>query len=209
MVCPNCGLNNRQRFLLGEALKKSKKYKNCKIYIYEQVTVCYQKIKSIYPNTIGSEYFGSEYESGTLVNGILHEDSAELSFPENSFDLILSLDVFEHVFDLEKSFKEAFRVLKPSGQMIFSVPYGSFLKGVDITQKRAEIIDGNIVYIKETQYHGNPISDKGSLVVYNIAWDCLEMLKSVGFSDIHLTAGYNRMTGNIGLLQFFFEAIKQ
>jgi len=189
---------------LGHILNRIKK-KDKLIYIYEQVTPFYKELTRIYPNTIGSEYLDSKYKSGTIVDGIRHEDSTCLSFPSNSFDLVLSLDVFEHVFDLEKSFNEAFRILKSPGRLIFSIPF--YLKR-DKTSKRAEIKNGNIVYLKKPHYHGNPISDKGSLVVYEISWDCLDMLKKCGFKDAYLTAGYNRKTGNIGLLQFFFEAVK-
>jgi SAM-dependent methyltransferase len=206
MVCPNCGLNNRQRFLLERVLKASKKYTDCQIYIYEQVTPFYNVIKKIYPKITGSEYLGAEYSSGTVVNGIRHEDSTCLSFSDNSFDLVLSLDVFEHIFDLEKGFKEAFRILKPRGKMTFSIP---FYPLNNTTQKRAEITDGKIIFLKEPQYHGNPVSEKGSLVVYDISWDCFDVIKKCGFSKVYMVAGYNRLTGNIGdPLQFFFEAIK-
>jgi SAM-dependent methyltransferase len=205
MVCRICRLNNRQRFLLGETLKRIKPYENCKIYLYEKVTSFYEALAKRCPNIIGSEYLGSQYEGGTVINGIQHEDSTCLSFPDESFDMALSLDVFEHVFDLEKSFKEAFRILKPMGRMIFSIP---FYIEKDITEKRAEMIDGNIIFLKEPQYHGNPISEKGSLVVYDISWDCFDMVKKCGFSDVYLVAGYSRITGNIGSLQYFFEAIK-
>jgi SAM-dependent methyltransferase len=206
MICPICGLNNRMRFLLGETLKTAKIYKNCKIYIYEQTTCFYKKLLKFYPNTIGSEYLGPEYKSGTVIDEILHEDSSCLSFSNESFDLILSLDVFEHVFDLEKAFKEAFRILKPKGRIIFSIPFDY---ENDITQKRAELINGTIRHLKEPQYHANPISgNEDSLVVNEISWDCFDMLKEYGFSDVYITAGYNRITGNIGSLQLFFEAIK-
>jgi SAM-dependent methyltransferase len=205
MVCESCGLNNRQRFLIGQILKMKKIYENCKVFIYEQVTPFYKSFVKYIPNTVGSEYLDYKYESGTIINGIQHEDSSCLSFSDNSFDLILSLDVFEHVFDLGKSFSEAFRVLKPSGQLIFSIP---FHMGMEITEKRAELENGNIVFYKPPQYHSNPVSDKGSLVVYDIAWDCLEMLKNVGFIDAYMIAGYNRKMGNIGSVQFFFVAKK-
>lgn len=206
MGCPNCGLNNRQRFLLEWVLKAKKNRNNYQIFIYEQVTPLYNKFKEIYPKTIGSEYLGAEYSSGTVINGIRHEDATCLSFSDDSFDLVLSLDVYEHIFDLEKGLKEAFRILKPMGKMIFSIP---FYPADDTTQKRAEIIDGKIIFLKEPQYHGNPVSEKGSLVVYDISWDCFDIIKKCGFSEVYMVAGYNRLTGNMGdPLLYFFEAIK-
>ena len=205
MVCPICNLNNRQRFLFSEVIKKAKYYKNCQIYIYEQVTQFYKKLKRIYPNIIGSEYLGSKYNSGMVVNGIRHEDSTKLSFSDELFDLVLSFDVFEHVFDLEQSFNESYRILKPKGRIIFTIP---FYAERNATVKRAEIVNGDIVLFKEAQYHGNPISEKGSLVVYDISWDIFDFLKKCGFSEIYIISGYNRFNGNIGTLLTYFEAIK-
>jgi len=206
MICVNCGLNNRQRFLLNILYKRCKLYKDCKIYIYEQVTPFYKTLIKKFPDIIGSEYLDSNYKSGTIINGIRHEDSTNLSFDNNSFNILISLDVFEHVFDFEQSIKEVFRVLKPKGRLLFSIP---FYPNNDKTEKRADIDSmGEILHNKEPVYHGNPVSNKGALVVYDFSWDIFDILKNCGFKDIFVTAGYNRLTGNIGSLQYFFEAVK-
>lgn len=45
-----------------------------------------------------------------------------LPFGDNSFDLVISLAVLEHVADVERVVEEAFRVLKPGGYAYFEVP---------------------------------------------------------------------------------------
>ncbi len=42
---------------------------------------------------------------------------------DESFDAVISFNVFEHVFDYGNSFKESFRVLKSGGKFIFAVPF--------------------------------------------------------------------------------------
>lgn len=46
-----------------------------------------------------------------------------LPYKSNQFDMVISTDVFEHVFDLNRVLNEVIRVLKPGGFLIFRVPY--------------------------------------------------------------------------------------
>ena len=47
----------------------------------------------------------------------------ELPYNDNSFDVIVTTDVLEHVFDLNQCVREIKRVLKPNGYLIVRVPY--------------------------------------------------------------------------------------
>lgn len=47
-----------------------------------------------------------------------------LPFPDESFDVVIMQEVLEHVMDLDKSLREARRVLKPEGHFYFQVPFG-------------------------------------------------------------------------------------
>jgi len=42
-------------------------------------------------------------------------DAAKMPFPENNFDAIVSMNVFEHIMGLEQGVLETYRVLKPGG----------------------------------------------------------------------------------------------
>lgn len=46
----------------------------------------------------------------------------EMPFPDDSFDLVLALDVIEHVSDDLGALKELFRVLRPGGSLLVTVP---------------------------------------------------------------------------------------
>lgn len=49
-------------------------------------------------------------------------DANSIPYPDNSFDLIFSDNVFEHLEQPELVLKEAVRVLKPGGRLLFKTP---------------------------------------------------------------------------------------
>ena len=54
-------------------------------------------------------------------------DIEKMPFKGKSFDTIICTDVLEHLVDLQNALKEIFRVLKPGGLCIGSVPRANFL----------------------------------------------------------------------------------
>lgn len=54
-----------------------------------------------------------------LPGAVLHKGRAEqIGFPDCEFDLVFSTDVIHHVRDRERYYREAYRVLKPGGNVI-------------------------------------------------------------------------------------------
>jgi ubiquinone/menaquinone biosynthesis C-methylase UbiE len=46
-----------------------------------------------------------------------------MPFSDNSYDLVFLIEVLEHVHNPQKALSEIYRVLKPGGTLIFSVPF--------------------------------------------------------------------------------------
>jgi SAM-dependent methyltransferase len=210
LVCPGCDLNNRQRFMASYLLDVVTSNINpvLDIYLYEQVTSFYRHVSSRLSqhNIIGSEYLGESFSSGEIVKNVRHEDALALSLKDESLDIIVSNDVYEHVPDIYKTFTEAYRVLRKNGKVLFSVP---FQTSEVSTQKRAEINAGRIEHMLPERYHGNPVSEKGSLVFYDFGWDLLDMLKLAGFTNVHMLGYYSLMFGHIGNgIQYIFVGCK-
>lgn len=87
-----------------------------------------------------------------------------ISYPDNNFDLVLALDIIEHVADDTKALAEIKRVLKPDGIAIFFVPAFMFLWGsTDVFSEhyrrytrpelRSKIVAGGFTPIRFTYFN--------------------------------------------------------
>jgi SAM-dependent methyltransferase len=119
-------------------------------------------------------YVASHYYAGvipeTIVNGIRCENLEHLSFGDESFDLHITQDVFEHLFDPAAASREIARTLRAGGAHVFTTP---LVKKNEPTQFCASLApDGTVIHLIEPpEYHGNPISSEGSLVTVNWGYD--------------------------------------
>lgn len=62
-----------------------------------------------------------------------HAHAEHIPFKNQSFNCIVLAEILEHVIDVDKVLKEVYRLLKPSGKLIITVPYKEeeWLKGDD------------------------------------------------------------------------------
>ena len=203
LMCPNCKCNSRQRFMIHKVFEGYEPGK--KILMYEQKSDVFQLIQREIPDAIGFEYLGDTYKE-KAYGEIRCEDICNLDFPDETFDLIVSNDVFEHVIDYEKAFGEAFRVLKPGGKMIFTVPFDGNSKE---TKKKAVQGEQGIIATEEEWYHSNPILGLPPMLVCQLfGWDMTDALKQAGFSDAYGKVYYGLKDGYLGYLPMYFEALK-
>ena len=131
------------------------------------------RLKNECPGYIATQYY-PDVPYGTIYNGIRCENLSSLSFEDNSVDLHITQDVFEHVFHPETAFKEISRTLKPGGAHIFTVPIVNKNDPSEVCARLEP--DGRIEHLREPEYHGNPISDKGSLVTTRWGYDICESI---------------------------------
>ncbi|SHI44017.1 Methyltransferase domain-containing protein [Roseomonas rosea] len=125
-------------------------------------------------------YFWPDRPLGSVdEEGVRCEDLTQLTFPDESFDLVLSSDVMEHVHDIHTAFAEIARVLKPGGVHIFSIP--NDWPFPDRSEPRVELIDGEEHHLKPPRYH---VSGDGSpcIVTWDYGADIVDILAATGCS---------------------------
>lgn len=103
------------------------------------------------PRLSFSAYRGPQ-RLGEIIDGVRNEDMCRFTYPDASFDLVLSSDTLEHVPDFRTALAETRRVLRPGGRHIFTVPV---VWTRATTETRAELGDGGeIVHRMPALYHG-------------------------------------------------------
>lgn len=195
LECPRTRLNNRQR--LVAALLRAHARAGSDVYMMEQVTPIFAWAKKELPfvKLIGSEYLGHQYASGDIVGDVRHEDVENMSFAADSFDLIVSNDVLEHVPHPGKAFVECARVLRPGGVALMTLP---FYVGWEKSVTRAVLENGAVRNLLEPVFHGNPIDEKGSLVFTDFGWDLLDEIRASGFADVAMEVYHAPEYGHYG-----------
>jgi SAM-dependent methyltransferase len=138
---------------------------------------------SFYKYLNNNEFFScSEFlmdvPNGTEIkNGVYCQDIENLTFNNETFDIIVTEDVLEHVRDYEKSFKEILRVLKPGGYHIFTIPF-YFDRDTLI---RVDTSGNKDIPLLTPEYHESKFSKK-VLAYRTFGNDLFDYLHQIGFN---------------------------
>ena len=142
-------------------------------------------------------HFFPDQPTGRVYGGFRNENLERQTFSDNVFDLVISLDVMEHVNRPDLAFSEISRTLRKGGKYIFTAPtYKGLLKSV----RRAIVHeDGPIEHLVEPpEYHGNPINPKGALVTFHYGYDLPELIKQWSGLDVSVIRFHDHHHGVIG-----------
>jgi SAM-dependent methyltransferase len=133
--CNHCGATNRHRqiglVLAGSLADRTKPRPRSvrditrsllRVHNTESAGPIHRELTPM-PSYTASEYFSPAHRSGDTVNGVMHQDLMALSFPANSIDVVITSDVLEHVADPYLAHREIYRVLRPGGFHVFTVPF--------------------------------------------------------------------------------------
>ena len=213
--CSGCGSWNRQRLtavlLLGlierfsgvcaTHLASPEIPENLQIFNAEWFGAVHERLKRL-PGYSWSRYSGGQYRSGDMVNGYPHQDLLATSFPDNHFDIVLTFDVMEHIPEPYLAHQEIYRILKPGGVHLFTVPCNL---NNPLDDQRTAMVNGEIVLLSAPAWHGE---QEDSNLVYNIfGTELICHLWVLGF-DVKVHEMSDPEKGIIGPGSIAFEAVK-
>ena len=135
-LCPRCGSLERHRLYylyLKKTIPRNKKFKVLHFASENILTNLFKSYKNI-------EYLSADIDPKKAMT---KEDITNISFPEDSFDIIFCSHVLEHIQNDRKAMRELHRILKPEGFAILQVPIKEEFKGkkIDKTYEDPSITD--------------------------------------------------------------------
>jgi len=118
-----------------------------------------------------------------LGKNFTNQNLEKLTFPDNSFDVVITSDVMEHVRLDQRAHQEIRRVLKPGGVYLFTVPH---FRNKRETLFRVVVVNesdpAQDEFVMEKEYHGDGNSPSGRALSYRAYGTELdEYLRTLGF----------------------------
>lgn len=154
---------------------------------------------------IATQFFPGE-RLGATVKGFRNENLEEQTFADGTFDLVVTLDVMEHVNQPDAVMRSIARTLKPGGSYLFTVP--TYKDRVKSERRALYHANGVVEHFAEPEYHGNPVSDAGSLVTFHYGYDLPELISTWSGMDVELTRFHDHHHGIIGEFTEVYVASK-
>jgi len=130
------------------------------------------------PHYVESRYVPDATLGEVIADGATVQDLQGLTFEDQSFDLVMSSHVMEHVPDPWQALAEVRRFLRPGGRYVFSIPWRNEVLVETLVRAVAEP-DG-VRHLRDPIYHDAP--DGASLVFHEFGADLVERARVVGLS---------------------------
>lgn len=155
---------------------------NLSIWNTQSESTIHDVLKSI-PGYVCSEFLSNKslnsgdygLKDGQLVR---HEDLMSPSFDDESFDLVISSEVFEHIPFPYLAHRRVHRVLKEGGAHVFTVPFSTL--PADTIHATLDP-EGQINFAGVPIMHGDPVRPEGVPVFTIFGYEMITKLCTIGF----------------------------
>ena len=174
-VCSVCGCLPRERALMQVLAQTVPDWRARSIHESSPGAPSSRRLADQCPGYVASQYdpsipFGSVHPQG----GWRSEDLERQTFPDARFDIVVTQDVFEHLFAPDRAIAEIARTLKPGGVHICTVPLVN--KAQPSKRRARRRADGSVEHLMDKVFHGNPMDPNGSLVTVDWGYDIADYL---------------------------------
>lgn len=183
LACRRCKLINRVRLLYRAMVESDATPAAGPFYLLERFSELHARLEARFGRFTASEYVPDAGTSGAVASihrqSVVHQDLHETSFENSSFASVVHAEVLEHVADYKTAIGELFRILRPGGVTVFTVPFME----TQASHLFRAVVDpeGRIRHVLSPEVHGNPIDPGGSLVFQIFGWDLLGDVRAAGF----------------------------
>lgn len=184
--CPKCGCISRDRGLvwaLSNCIQKETPFfelkNDKKLKILESTGL------RTYPKILKEkfDYFNPRFSKFTPLLKMFpnkYADLQRLFFKDDKFDFVLTSDIFEHIRLDDDAFSEIFRVLKPKGYFLMTIPFDYSLEQ---TIEKIKIIGDKDIFLSEPEYHNKGVKDGGDSLSYRLyGKNLFKKLINIGFN---------------------------
>lgn len=174
LKCPVCNSIPRERALFHVLNKIRPKWKKLKIHESSpEFRGASLRLKEECSRYVASQFFENK-ELGKDFDGFVNQNLEEQTFEDESFDVVVTQDVFEHVFNPDLAFKEISRTLKKNGIHIFTTPLvNKSSKSLKWSEKDT---NNKVKFLYEPEYHENPVNPEGSPVTMKWGFDIVDFI---------------------------------
>ena len=147
-----------------------------RIYELSTTSPIFRKLRG-HPNYEASGYFSDMPFGEKITPSYWNQDLQNLTFPAESFDLVISSETMEHVRRPWQAFSELHRILKAGGLHVFTIPFRSDR----LTRPRVDTKGEEDFFLLDKIYHQDPYRPEDSLVYTDFGADLPELLRPIGF----------------------------
>ncbi len=182
-LCSNCSASSRHRavvYVLGKCMGTG----SIPLVAWpsrKEIRMLESSGRGSYPMILKEkfEYLNTEYHPDAALMrqpSSRYADFQQLAFPDQHFDYVVATDVFEHIREDERAFREVYRVLKDNSTFILTVPYD---REREKTLVRVKTEGDKDIFLLPPEYHGGG----GQTLAYRTyGRDLLDRMRECGFS---------------------------
>jgi SAM-dependent methyltransferase len=156
------------------------------LYCPEAITSFAALLRQLFPHVLGSEFLPDPADPHR--QHVPHQDLCALTLGDACVDVVLSNELFEHLYNLPAALAEIARILRPGGFLVSTCPFAYNRPDTIVKARHRPGANPGVAaeaeLLMEAEFHGDPVHpEQGSLVYQIPGWDLLDQARSAGLSD--------------------------